>query len=96
LTVISIGFSTISKFGKIDRQNEQIEALLAPPGQVDEEEEKRLFRLKIAIYGSAAANVCLVILQVVAAVASGSLSILATAADALMGEAVPKYSPLAR
>ena len=66
------------------RQNDLIESLLTPPGQVDADEEKRLFKLKIAIYGSAAANFFLVALQLTAAIASGSLAILATAADAFM------------
>ncbi len=55
------------------RQNELIDSLLKPPGQRDADEETQLFKLKIAIYGSATANLILVVLQITAAVASGSL-----------------------
>ncbi|RUP44291.1 hypothetical protein BC936DRAFT_149673 [Jimgerdemannia flammicorona] len=66
-------------------QNELIDVLLGPLNPVDDEEEqKRLFKLKIAIYGSTAANVVLFILQLVAAISSGSLSLFATMADAFM------------
>lgn len=40
--------------------------------------------MKIAIYGSVAANILLFALQLVAAVTSGSLSIFSTMADAFM------------
>ncbi|KAG0956281.1 hypothetical protein G6F31_012658 [Rhizopus arrhizus] len=49
-----------------------------------EEEEKQLLKLKIAIYGSVVANVLLFVLQLIAAINSGSLSIFSTMADAFM------------
>ena len=48
------------------------------------EQDDNALKVKIAIYGSALANLFLVALQISAAVSSGSLSILATAADAIM------------
>jgi divalent metal cation (Fe/Co/Zn/Cd) transporter len=41
-------------------------------------------QLKIAVYGSVLANVVLFVLQLIAAISSGSLSIFATMADAFM------------
>ncbi|KAJ3044016.1 hypothetical protein HDV00_003545 [Rhizophlyctis rosea] len=66
------------------KQNELIDDLLTPPGDVAEGEEARLVKLKIAVYGSFAANICLFIFQLVAAIVSGSLSLFATTADAFM------------
>ncbi|CAO3619612.1 unnamed protein product [Mucor hiemalis] len=66
-------------------QNEMIDAMLTALDEADEEEEQRqLLKLKIAIYGSVIANVILFALQLVAAVTSGSLSIFSTMADAFM------------
>lgn len=48
-------------------QNKQILELLRAPDFVEENEELRLIKLKIAIYGSVVANVVLFALQVVAA-----------------------------
>jgi cation diffusion facilitator family transporter len=62
------------------QQNELIATLL---GQKQEENDEEL-KVRIAIYGSAMANFFLVILQLSAAITSGSLAILATAADAIM------------
>ena len=62
------------------RQNQLISQLL---DQEPQEEDAGL-KVKIAIYGSAGANLLLVILQLSAAITSGSLAILATAADAIM------------
>lgn len=63
-----------------NRQNELINALLDDGPEQDDDGIK----VKIAIYGSAVANFFLVILQLSAAITSGSLAILATAADAIM------------
>ncbi|RUS16638.1 hypothetical protein BC937DRAFT_90973 [Endogone sp. FLAS-F59071] len=67
-------------------QNELIDVLLGPLNPIDqeEEEEKRLFKLKIAIYGSLIANIILFSLQLVAAISTGSLSLFATMADSFM------------
>ncbi|CAO3637568.1 unnamed protein product [Cunninghamella blakesleeana] len=66
-------------------QNDLIDTMLGPLNAMDEEEqEKQLLKLKIAIYGSVLANIILFALQLVAAVTSGSLSIFATMADAFM------------
>ncbi|KAJ9072815.1 hypothetical protein DSO57_1023222 [Entomophthora muscae] len=64
-------------------QNELIDSLLAPIGP-DEDDSENLLKLKIAIYGSVAANVLLFLLQLYAAVKSGSLSLFATMADSFM------------
>ena len=66
------------------RQNELIETLIAPPGQIPHGEEERLVKLKIAVYGSFAANVVLFALQLTAAILSSSLALFATTADAFM------------
>ncbi|OZJ05785.1 hypothetical protein BZG36_01295 [Bifiguratus adelaidae] len=65
-------------------QNEHIDFLLSPLNPIDEDAEKNLLKLKIAVYGSTAANVLLFVLQLVAAISSGSLSLFATMADAFM------------
>ncbi|KAJ3172231.1 hypothetical protein HDU88_007049 [Geranomyces variabilis] len=69
-----------------ERQNDLIDTLLRPPAEIEDEdgEEHRLVKLKIAIYGSLVANICLFALQLVAAVVSGSLALFATTADAFM------------
>ncbi|ORX46549.1 hypothetical protein DM01DRAFT_1150120 [Hesseltinella vesiculosa] len=67
------------------QQNELIDEMLGPLNPMDEEEEERqLLKLKIAVYGSVLANVLLFALQLAAAITSGSLSIFATMADAFM------------
>ncbi|KAI8818587.1 cation efflux family-domain-containing protein [Fimicolochytrium jonesii] len=76
------GKRKLSKF--YEKQNELIDDLLRPPDVVEEGEERRLLKLKIAVYGSVVANVCLFALQLVAAVLSGSLALFATTADAFM------------
>ncbi|KAI8331843.1 cation efflux protein [Chlamydoabsidia padenii] len=59
--------------------------MLGPLNPLDQDEqEKQLLKLKIAIYGSVVANVVLFALQLTAAITSGSLSIFATMADAFM------------
>ncbi|KAI9893240.1 MAG: hypothetical protein M1814_000368 [Vezdaea aestivalis] len=67
-------------------QNENIERLLKPVDEhrrlAKEEEGANLLRFKLAVHGSFAANVVLAILQVYAAVTSGSLSLFTTMADA--------------
>ncbi|KAJ3011125.1 hypothetical protein HKX48_007007 [Thoreauomyces humboldtii] len=68
------------------QQNELIDSLLRPPHEIidAEGEDHRLLKLKIAVYGSLVANICLFALQLVAAILSGSLALLATTADAFM------------
>jgi len=69
-------------------QNEQIERLLQPADEqereAEEATERNSFKIKIVIYGSLIANIMLFVLQLFAAVLSGSLSLFATAADAFM------------
>ncbi|CAO3648773.1 unnamed protein product [Cunninghamella echinulata] len=66
-------------------QNDLIDSILSPLTPINEDEqEKQLLKLKIAIYGSVLANILLFGLQLVAAITSGSLSIFATMADASM------------
>ncbi|ORZ14691.1 cation efflux family-domain-containing protein [Absidia repens] len=66
-------------------QNNLIDDMLGPLNPLNEEEqEKQLLKLKIAVYGSVVANIILFALQLVAAITSGSLSIFATMADAFM------------
>lgn len=65
-------------------QNEIIDLLLKPVDYRDIDEDKKLLKLKIAIYGSVVANIALFALQLVAAISSNSLSIFATMADAFM------------
>ncbi|KAI8847838.1 hypothetical protein BC829DRAFT_395226 [Chytridium lagenaria] len=83
-------FKKLGKRGKnliqfYQRQNELIEELINPNPAVDEEEmEKRLVKLKIALYGSTAVNVILFGLQLTAAITSGSLALFATMADSFM------------
>ncbi|KAJ3098790.1 hypothetical protein HDU96_010937 [Phlyctochytrium bullatum] len=68
-----------------ENQNELIEELLNPNPEEDPEElEKKLLKLKIALYGSTAANIMLFALQLVAAIVSGSLALFATMADSFM------------
>jgi hypothetical protein len=62
------------------KQNKLIFTLLEQDVAVNDDG----LQVKIAIYGSAVANFFLVILQLSAAISSGSLAILATAADAIM------------
>ena len=45
------------------QQNRLITSLLSDPMDRDEDEEAKLFKVKIAIYGSAAVNLSLVVLQ---------------------------------
>ncbi|KAJ7712420.1 CDF-like metal transporter [Mycena metata] len=80
------------KQGKIvgqfyEKQNKQIESLLLTMDQhieiAQEEEDTNRLAIKIAIYGSLAANSVLGALQIYAAVSSLSLSFFATAIDAV-------------
>jgi len=68
-------------------QNDQIERLLKPVhahvSDARETQESNALRYKIAVYGSLAANLVLAVLQVYAAIASGSLSLFTTMADAI-------------
>ncbi|KAI0229574.1 hypothetical protein L0F63_003785 [Massospora cicadina] len=65
------------------KQNELIDSLLTPIGEETDDSEA-LLKLKLAIYGSVGANVLLFLLQLYAAVKTGSLSLFATMADAFM------------
>ncbi|KAI8141049.1 hypothetical protein BJV82DRAFT_519139 [Fennellomyces sp. T-0311] len=67
------------------QQNNLIDHILGPLNPIDEEEEQRqMLKVKIAVYGSGIANVMLFVLQMIAAISSGSLAIFATMADAFM------------
>lgn len=73
--------------GFYENQNENIERLLKPVDdhrrEAKEEAGADHLKYKIAVHGSFAANVCLAALQLYGAVASGSLSLFTTCADAL-------------
>lgn len=73
--------------GFYESQNENIERLLKPVDdhrrEAKEEQGADELRYKIAVHGSFAANVCLAALQLYGAIASGSLSLFTTCADAL-------------
>ena len=77
--------------GFYEAQNEKIERLLKPVDehvrQARETSTANHLRYQIAVYGSFAANVVLAILQVYGAVASGSLSLFTTMADAIFDPA---------
>ncbi|KAI9013147.1 hypothetical protein BC832DRAFT_282184 [Gaertneriomyces semiglobifer] len=71
-------------------QNDEIRRLLSPMESTPEESEEietsrhsKQFRLKIAIQGSFIANVLLSVLQLYAAISSGSMSLFATMADSI-------------
>ncbi|KAI9288007.1 cation efflux family-domain-containing protein [Umbelopsis sp. AD052] len=77
------GSRRVQKFYR--EQNSLIDEMLGPLNpESAEDEEKRLLKLKIAVYGSVIANIALFALQLAAALLSGSLSIFATMADAFM------------
>ena len=66
-------------------QNELIDELLAPIDEAETgAEDRKLSKVKIAIYISVCANVVLLCLQLSAAILSGSFSLFATTADAFM------------
>ncbi|KAG2022734.1 cation diffusion facilitator 1, variant 2 [Coprinopsis cinerea AmutBmut pab1-1] len=69
------------------RQNELIHSLLKPMEQHTEdaqvEEESSRLAVKIAVYGSLYSNLFLCVLQLYAAISSGSLSLVATAIDSV-------------
>ncbi|KAG0236363.1 hypothetical protein BGW41_000444 [Actinomortierella wolfii] len=68
-------------------QNELITDLLDPAEDREgaaEAEERRQYRLKIAIYGSYGVNIMLFLLQLYAAISSKSLALFATMADSFM------------
>ncbi|ODQ52382.1 hypothetical protein SAICODRAFT_58120 [Saitoella complicata NRRL Y-17804] len=77
--------AAVKKFYK--QQNENIHALLKPIEEhrkdADTEMDNDLLKVQIAIRGSFIANIILAILQVYAGAASGSLSLIATMADAI-------------
>ncbi|KAJ9616821.1 hypothetical protein H2200_000540 [Cladophialophora chaetospira] len=68
-------------------QNEQIQRLLKPVDEhvreAREIQDANQLRYQIAVYGSFVANIILAVLQVYGAVASGSLSLFTTMADAI-------------
>jgi len=70
-----------------ESQNEGIQRLLKPVDehvrQAKEFDGKNLLKYRIAVHGSFAANVCLAVLQIYGAIASGSLSLFTTMADAV-------------
>lgn len=70
-----------------ENQNENIERLLKPVSEhvreAKEEEGADNLQFKIAVWGSFAANICLVCLQLYGAISSGSLSLFTTMADAI-------------
>ncbi|KIW81530.1 hypothetical protein Z517_04556 [Fonsecaea pedrosoi CBS 271.37] len=70
-----------------ESQNEQIERLLKPVDEHVREardtQTSNQLRYQIAVYGSFVANIILAVLQVYGAVASGSLSLFTTMADAI-------------
>jgi len=73
--------------GFYESQNENIQRLLKPVDehvrQAKEFDGDNLLKYRIAVHGSFAANVCLAILQLYGAIASGSLSLFTTMADAV-------------
>ncbi|KAL1302690.1 hypothetical protein AAFC00_003053 [Neodothiora populina] len=73
--------------GFYETQNENIERLLKPVDdhrrEAKEEAGAEQLQFKIAVHGSFAANVVLAALQLYGAIASGSLSLFTTCADAL-------------
>lgn len=73
--------------GFYEEQNKNIERLLKPVDEhvreARESNEANRLKFKIAVYGSFAANVVLAALQMYGAVASGSLSLFTTMADAI-------------
>lgn len=70
-----------------ETQNTQIERLLKPVHEhvreARETQDSTQLKYKIAVYGSFAANLCLAVLQLYGAIASGSLSLFTTMADAI-------------
>ena len=70
-----------------ESQNTQIERFLKPVHEHVREardtQTSTQLKYKIAVYGSFAANICLAILQLYGAIASGSLSLFTTMADAI-------------
>jgi len=70
-----------------ETQNENIERLLKPVDdhvrEAKEKQESESLQYKIAVHGSFIANICLAILQVYGAAASGSLALFTTMADAI-------------
>ncbi|RKP09675.1 cation efflux family-domain-containing protein [Thamnocephalis sphaerospora] len=70
-----------------EEQNELIDELLKPVGRTSDDvrnEAASNRRAAIAVYGSMGVNVMLFILQLTAAIASGSLALFATMADSFM------------
>ncbi|GAB7359843.1 hypothetical protein MBLNU230_g7372t1 [Neophaeotheca triangularis] len=73
--------------GFYEAQNENIERLLKPVDehvrQAKDQQGSEALQFKIAVNGSFVANVCLAILQLYGAIASGSLSLFTTMADSI-------------
>lgn len=77
-----------------NRQNALIDAYL---GSLDEEAAeiednlKNGGKVKFTVYGSSTVNFFLFIIQMYAAVSTGSLALFGTAADAFVNDPIPKY-----
>ncbi|KAJ3111917.1 hypothetical protein HK100_002508 [Physocladia obscura] len=89
ITAIKKSFSSKRKGRAVakyyENQKTLIDGLLKPIEVVNEEEEDaKLLKVKIAIYGSLLANLLLFCLQLFAAVTSSSLSLFATMVDSFM------------
>ncbi|KAK9765999.1 hypothetical protein K7432_005230 [Basidiobolus ranarum] len=67
-----------------EEQNQIIDDFLTPVNFVSSDQDSRLLKVKIAVYGSFGANIALFALQLYAAISSGSLSLFATMADSFM------------
>ncbi|ETN46533.1 uncharacterized protein HMPREF1541_00718 [Cyphellophora europaea CBS 101466] len=85
---ISLGSKPMSKVaGFYESQNSQIERLLKPVHEhvreARDSQESTKLKYLIAVYGSFGANIVLSILQLYAAISSGSLSLFTTCADSV-------------
>ncbi|ORX96108.1 hypothetical protein K493DRAFT_282277 [Basidiobolus meristosporus CBS 931.73] len=67
-----------------EEQNQIIDDFLTPVNISGSEDDSHLLKVKVAVYGSFAANIILFMLQLYAAIASKSLSLFATMADSFM------------
>jgi cation diffusion facilitator family transporter len=85
---VNLGRKPASKVaGFYESQNSQIERLLKPVHEhvreAKDSQESTKFKYLIAVYGSFGANIVLSIIQLYAAISSGSLSLFTTAADSV-------------
>ncbi|BFU19227.1 cation transporter, putative [Entamoeba histolytica] len=65
-----------------EKQNKFVDSLFEVP--VDDKDDITDWRTKIAIYGSFIVNLCLCIVKIVAAIVSGSLTVIASALDSCL------------